>query len=180
MKVHSDIPLLPYFLGSPFLQREGGKGVRFLKPRIALLLIAAALLPACKTAPSCPPGTKQMGEAPPDGSETWCAKTVNGQEVKEGPFTLYRPDGSKMIEGEYHEGKQSGEWTLWYDDGQKQSIDHYKNGVQDGEHVGWYTNGKISATGLYKDGKREGVWKRWDPNGFRNWEETYKDDKKIS
>jgi len=76
-----------------------------------------------------------MGEAPPDGSETWCAKIVNGQEVKEGPFTLYRDDGSKMVEGEYHEGKQNGEWTLWYDNGQKQSIDHYKNGVQDGEHV---------------------------------------------
>jgi hypothetical protein len=151
-----------------------------MKARIAVLMLAAALLAACKTAPSCPPGTKPMGEAPPTGSETWCAKTVNGQEVKEGPFVLYRDDGSKMVQGEYHDGKQSGEWTLWYDNGQKQSIDHYKDGVQDGEHVGWYTNGKIAATGIYKDGKRHGVWKRWDPNGFRNWEETYKDDQKIS
>lgn len=151
-----------------------------MKDRIALLILAAALLVACKTAPSCPPGTKQMGEPPPTGSETRCAKIVNGQEVKEGPFVIYRDDGSKMVQGEYHDGKQSGEWTLWYDNGQKQSIDHYKDGVQDGAHVGWYTNGKIAATGIYKDGKRQGVWKRWDPNGFRNWEETYKDDNKIS
>jgi MORN repeat variant len=151
-----------------------------VKARIAILIFAAMFLAACKAAPSCPPGTKAMGQPPPDGSETWCAKTVNGTEVKEGPFALYRDDNSKIVQGEYHDGKQSGEWTLWYDNGQKQSIDHYKDGVQDGEHVGWYTNGKIAAVGRYKDGKRDGVWKRWDPNGFRNWEETYKDDKKIS
>ncbi len=150
-----------------------------MKGTIAVLTLAAALA-ACKIAPPCPPGTRLMGEAPPNGSETWCAKTVDGREVKEGAFAIYRDDGSKMIQGEYHDGKQSGEWTQWYDNGQKASIDHYKDGVQDGEHVGWYTNGKIAATGIYKDGKREGVWKRWDPQGFKNWEETYKDDKKIS
>ena len=86
----------------------------------------------------------------------------------------------RCIQGEYHDGKQTGEWTQWYDNGQMKSVDHYKDGIQDGEHTGWYTDGKIAAIGMYKDGKREGVWKRWDPQGFKNWEETYKDDKKIS
>ena len=150
-----------------------------MKAGIVLVMLAAALA-ACKTAPPCPPGTKQMGEGPPNGSETACVKTVNGHDVKEGPYILYRDDGSKMIQGEYHDGMQSGEWTMWYDNGQMASIDHYKDGVQDGEHTGWYTNGKIAAIGMYKDGKRDGVWKRWDPNGFKNWEEIYKDDKKVS
>ncbi|HEY9158442.1 toxin-antitoxin system YwqK family antitoxin [Candidatus Binatus sp.] len=150
-----------------------------MNAKIALIILATTLF-ACKTVPSCPPGTRPVGEAPPKGSETACVKTVGGQEVKEGPYVLYHDDGSKMIQGEYHDGKQTGEWTMWYDNGQKQSIDHYQDGVQEGEHVGWYTSGKISATGMYKNGKREGVWKRWDPNGFKNWEETYKDDKKIS
>src|SRR5208337_3850709 len=139
-----------------------------MNAKIALIILAAALA-ACKTAPPCPPGSRPMGEAPPNGSETWCAKTVNGNDVKEGPFVIYRDDGSKMIQGEYHDGKQSGEWTQWFDNGQKASIDHYQDGVQEGEHVGWY-----------KNGKREGVWKRWDPQGFKNWEETYRADKKIS
>jgi antitoxin component YwqK of YwqJK toxin-antitoxin module len=147
---------------------------------VVAVLILAAVLAGCKAAPTCSPGTKQVGEGPPNGSEIACVKTVNGQDVKEGPFIVYRDDGSKMMQGEYHDGKQSGEWTQWYDNGQKASIDHYKDGVQDGEHTGWYTNGKISAIGIYKDGKREGVWKRWDPQGFKNWEETYKDDKKIT
>jgi antitoxin component YwqK of YwqJK toxin-antitoxin module len=150
-----------------------------LKRAIAILIFAATLA-ACKAAPTCPPGTKLVGEGPPNGSEIECVKTVNGQDVKEGPFVVYHDDGSKMIQGEYHDGKQNGEWTQWYDNGQMSAVDHYKDGVQDGEHTGWYTDGKIAAIGMYKNGKREGVWKRWDPQGFKNWEETYKDDKKIS
>jgi antitoxin component YwqK of YwqJK toxin-antitoxin module len=150
-----------------------------VKAAIAVVIITATLA-ACKTAPTCPPGTRQLGEGPPNGSEIECVKTVNGQDVKEGPFVVYHDDGSKMIQGEYHDGKQTGEWTRWYDNGQMSSVDHYKDGVQDGEHTGWYTDGKIAAIGMYKDGKREGVWKRWDPQGFKNWEETYKDDKKVS
>ena len=151
-----------------------------------ILLFIPILFAACKgggggPAPfSCPPGTQAMGEAPPNGQERWCQKMVNGEPVKEGPFEIYRAEGTLMMKGEYHDGKQTGEWTMWYDSGQKASIDHYKDGVQDGQHIGWYTNGKISAMGQYKDGKREGIWKRWDAQGFRNWEETYKDDKQVS
>jgi antitoxin component YwqK of YwqJK toxin-antitoxin module len=149
-----------------------------------ILLFIPVLLAACKGAGpaafSCPPGTQAMGELPPGGQERWCQKMVNGEAVKEGPFEIYRGEGTLMMKGEYHDGKQSGEWTMWYDNGQKASIDHYKDGVQDGAHIGWYSNGKISAMGQYKDGKREGVWKRWDAQGFRNWEETYKDDKQVS
>jgi len=39
-----------------------------MKAKIAILTIVAALF-ACKTAPVCPAGTKQLGEGPPDGSE---------------------------------------------------------------------------------------------------------------
>ncbi|HUA35120.1 MAG TPA: toxin-antitoxin system YwqK family antitoxin [Candidatus Binataceae bacterium] len=160
-----------------------------MKPKAILTILAlfAMLLAGCNgggsaapARPTCAEGTKLMGEGPPDGSELYCAKTINGQEVKDGPFLLYRPDGSLMMLGSYHDGKQDGEWTLWHDNGQKASIDHYKDGVQDGEHIGWYDNGKISAKGQYKDGKREGTWKRWDPDGYRNWEEHYKDDQKVS
>ena len=152
-----------------------------LKP--LLLVLLTLVFVACKAAPariSCPSGTQAMGALPPAGDEIWCQKMVDGQPVKDGPFTLYRSGGTLMLRGSYHDGKQEGEWTMWYDNGQKASIDHYKDGVQDGEHIGWYTNGKISAQGMYKDGKREGTWKRWDAQGFKNWEEVYKDDKRIS
>src|ERR1700722_4711641 len=148
--------------------------------RAVTILILAATLEACKAAPTCPPGTKLVGEGPPNGSEIECVKTVNGQDVKEGPFGVYHDDGSKMIQGEYHDGKQKAECTQWSDNAQMPAVGPHQDGVQDGEHTGWYTDGKIAAIGMYKNGKREGVWKRWDPQGFKNWEETYKDDKKTS
>lgn len=155
--------------------RSSSHNLRYKLP----LLFLIATLAACKTAPSCPPGTRLVGDPPPNGSEIACVKTVNGADVKEGPYVLYHEDGSKMIQGEYLDGKQNGEWTMWYDNGQKKSVDHYKDGVQDGEHTGWYTDGKIAAMGMFKDGQPDGVWKRWDPQGFKNWEETYKDGKKL-
>ena len=121
-----------------------------------------------------------MGQEPPAGQEIWCEKIVDRQPVKEGPFTLYSPNGSKMIEGRYHDGKQVGEWTTWYQNGQRSAIDQFSDGLQDGPHLSWYDNGQPAAQGTYVKGKREGTWKRWDPNGFRNWNEVYKDDKKIS
>src|SRR5215469_11077627 len=137
-----------------------------------ILLFVLVLLPACNRAGpapfTCPPGTKAMGAPPPEGQERWCQKMVKGEPVKEGPFEIYRAEGTLMMKGEYHDGKQTGEWTMWYDNGQKASIDHYKDGVQDGEHIGWYNNGKISAMGQYKDGKREGEWKRWHAEGHTN------------
>ena len=167
-------------------RRVDGTGAETQMPTTVkvILLFISVLLAACNhpgPAPfSCPPGTQPMGAPPPDGQERWCQKVVNGEPVKEGRFEIYRGEGTLMMKGEYHNGKQTGEWTMWYDNGKKASIDHYKDGVQDGGHIGWYNNGKISAMGQYKDGKREGVWKRWDAQGFRNWEETYKDDKQVS
>jgi len=146
----------------------------------SLVLAASLLLAGCHSAPACPPGATLMGLPPPDGQETWCQKIVDGQPVKEGLFTLYSTTGSKMIEGEYHDGKQEGEWKTWYENGQRSAIDHFRDGVQDGAHLSWYDNGQPAAQGTYVKGKREGTWKRWDPNGFRNWDEVYKNDRKIS
>jgi hypothetical protein len=147
----------------------------------SLLVVATSLFaPGCNRGPSCPPGATLMGEPPPDGQEIWCQKTGGGAPVKEGLFRLYYPNGSTMIEGQYHDGKQIGEWKTWFQNGQQSAIDHYTGGVQDGPHSAWYDNGQPAAQGNYVNGKREGIWKRWDPNGFRNWEETWKDDQKIS
>jgi hypothetical protein len=129
---------------------------------------------------SCPAGSTLKGDLPPAGDEQACWKTINGEEVKDGPMVIYRPGGLKMMEGNYKDGKQDGEWTMYYESGAKKSVDHYKEGVQEGDHVSWYENGQIDAKGQYKNGQQEGVWRRWDLDGVKNWEETYKEGKKIS
>jgi MORN repeat variant len=137
-----------------------------------LLLVLAALSTSCQNQPTCPPGAKLMGAAPPNGDELWCQKTVDGKPVKDGLFMLFRPDGGRMIQGQYKDGKQNGEWKMWYDSGAIHSIDTYRDGVQDGPHTSWYPNGHLDAKGRYKNGNKDGVWKRLDPDGYRNWAPT--------
>ena len=161
-----------------------------MKSHSAIFILSAiALLAGCQTNGNeppkpvnlvCPAGSILKGDLPPDGEEQACWKTVNGEDVKDGPMVIYRPNNLKMIEGSYKDGKQDGEWTMYYESGAKKSIDHYKDGVQTGDHISWYENGQIDAKGQYKDGQQDGVWKRWDIDGINNWEETYKDGKKIS
>ena len=47
-------------------------------------------------------------------------------------YVVYNLSGARMIEGYYHDGKQSGEWTMWHANGQRSSVDHYTDGVQNG------------------------------------------------
>src|SRR5271157_3872362 len=88
---------------------------------IILSLIAVALVAVasgCKNSSeipkpvnlTCPPGSKLVGELPPDGEEQACWKTVNGEQVKDGPMVIYRSNGLKMMEGTYKDGKQDREW----------------------------------------------------------------------
>src|SRR5208337_5588294 len=143
----------------------------------AIALALVAITSGCKSSSetpkpvslTCPSVSKLVGDLPPAGEEQACWKTVNGEQVKEGPMVIYRPNGLKMMEGNYKDGKQDGEWRMYYESGAKKSIDHYQDGVQGGDHISWY-----------KDGQQDGIWKRWAPDGVKNWEETYKDGKKIS
>ncbi len=154
----------------------------------AALLALGLMSAGCKSAAqkvaaipkSCPDGAELKGAPPPDGTEIWCEKEVGGVPVKDGIFVTYNLDGDRMLEGYYHDGKQTGEWTMWYNNGKRASVDHYKDGVQDGEHTSWYANGAKAIEGDYRDGKREGVWHRWDPNGLQVWTDVYQDDVKVS
>jgi hypothetical protein len=145
------------------------------------LVLTAAVVAGCKTAAPCPEGATLMGAAPPQGQEVWCAKLdAAGRPVKHGRFTLYWPNGNKMIEGDYRDARQDGLWTSFYTDGQRSSLDEYHDGVLQGRHVGWYSNGRESEEGQYRDGKKEGRWHKWDPGGLRNWDEEYRADKRVS
>src|SRR5512146_1652072 len=95
---------------------------------LGLALVGCKLTDAKKVAAvpkSCPDGAELKGAPPPDGTEIWCEKDVGGVPVKDGVFVVYNISGSRMIEGYYDDGKQSGEWTMWYANGQRSSLDHY-------------------------------------------------------
>ncbi len=151
----------------------------------ALLVFLA--LTGCKTAP-CPSGSKLMGSPPPEGTETYCQQLdsagkpmvdADGKPLKNGQFTLYYPNGAKMMEGDYKNGKQDGFWRQYYDSGQQSALNEYHDGVMNGLHVLWHPNAQKAEEGQYVNGKREGKWRHWDIYGLKNWSEEYKNDVKV-
>ena len=63
--------------------------------------------------------------------------------TKVGYWTYYWPNGQKLSEGEYQDGKKHGPWTSWDD------------------------AGRTTAQGEYLDGSRTGPWRAWvrNPDG---------------
>ena len=155
----------------------------------AIVIALVAVTSGCKSSDEtpkpinlvCPSGSKLVGDLPPDGEEQACWKTVNGEQVKDGPMVIYRPSGLKMMEGNYKDGKQDGEWRMYYESGAKKSIDHYQ---------GWRPDRRSHLVVRGRPDRRDGDNTRMGsrtacgsdgrPDGVKNWEETYKDGKKIS
>jgi len=70
--------------------------------------------------------------------------TILRKKGKEGEELLYAPNQQTPITG-------------WYPDGQKLSEQNYKDGKQDGPSIGWFGNGKKRVEVNYKDGQQQGI-----------------------
>jgi hypothetical protein len=123
-----------------------------LAPTSAQPLASSA--PSSVAAPAsstCPAGTELMGNPPPKGRETFCArKSPDGAIVKHGPYKSFTAGGRAELEGEYAEGQMSGHWVLFHPTGAKES------------------EGTMAA------GKKVGVWTFYDTTGKKLKEETQK------
>jgi antitoxin component YwqK of YwqJK toxin-antitoxin module len=121
---------------------------------------------------------------------TGCEKEVSSLQDRNGvkyevnskvPFTgrlvMVSPNGHKLIEGSYKNGKEEGIHTAWYDNGQKEREGNHKDGMKEGLHIGWHSNGQEWSEGNYKDGKEEGIHTAWYDNGQKWSEGNYKDEK---
>ena len=75
------------------------------------------------------------------------------------------PDGEKMTEISYKDGKRHGLKAHWYKSGQKLSEINYKHGKYHGLLSMWYENGQWRRKGNHVDGKKVGIWTHWYENG---------------
>ena len=75
---------------------------------------------------------------------------------KDAPYTgkvfMLWPNGQKMLETNYKDGKRDGLYLFWYTNGQKQQEVNYKNGEMDGLQLFWHDNGQKQREANYKDG----------------------------
>jgi len=68
-------------------------------------------------------------------------------------------------EGEYLDDVREGEWKSYYPNGIVFTEGKYIDDFPDGEHIWYYENGNIQKKGSYIMGLKQGVWKYFDEEG---------------
>ncbi|HMZ94899.1 MAG TPA: hypothetical protein PLC61_07810 [Chitinophagales bacterium] len=111
----------------------------------------------------------------PDGSlfsETEIIITEKGNNVKNGKYLEYLPDGSKVELKTFLNDTLNGPHIKWYPNGEKKLEENYVYGKLEGKRIN-YKYGKISSEQMYKNGQLNGVSKSYFSNGQLYSESNY-------
>ena len=73
----------------------------------------------------------------------------------------------------------TGKVTAKYPDGKKMLESHWKDGKQEGKQTQYYESGKPKIEGIFKDGKANGLIKVYDESGKIIVEEEWRDGVKV-
>jgi len=85
--------------------------------------------------------------------------------AKEGTFTRFDADGSKMEEAQYKNDTLHGVRHLYYPNGNIQVSENYINGAFEGTFKSFYENGKLQLEGMYINNTMDGIWKGYYDSG---------------
>ena len=83
-----------------------------------------------KHKPTCPSGTEQMGDLPPDARAMWCEYPTQRGRLSHGNYYKWRKDGGLEGDGEFYMGKKHGTWTEYYPNGKKKTETTWNNGAR--------------------------------------------------
>lgn len=87
------------------------------------------------------------------------------ENLKDGDFKSYFPEGQLKVSGFVEQGKRVGKWESYFPNGNKQSENNYVNGLLSGKTVVLYSNGQIMYIGYYNNGTPDGEWLYYDETG---------------
>jgi antitoxin component YwqK of YwqJK toxin-antitoxin module len=110
---------------------------------------------------SCGGETEGTGKGPPNGTEVWCLKKIDGGVVRHGQAIEWFSNEQRKSSGEYQEDKKSGAWGYWYPTGKPKMQGSYVRGVQDGFWTTFHITGERKSEGQMVDGKEHGNWIYW-------------------
>lgn len=88
----------------------------------------------------------------------------NGQKEKYGPFVAGRKDGL---------------WTEWRNDGSRLIDGQYENGDKHGVWTHWNPEGRKIKQGRIKRGKKDGTWTKYTAKGHKLWGKEYLEGEQI-
>ena len=102
-------------------------------------------------------------------------------DIKDGLWTEWFPNGSKMTEAHYTGNIVNGSYDEWYDTGQKKEEKTYLNGKLNGKHSRWFNNGQVVSILNYVNGEVvDGQYFFFTAEGNFAKELNYNNGKKIS
>jgi len=79
-------------------------------------------------------------------------------------YTYYNPDGIKMADGSYRQGRKHGPWHIYYPSGTLKGRFYFYKGAEDGKQIFYLETGEKEAEYTYKQGKKEGEYILYYPN----------------
>ncbi len=85
--------------------------------------------------------------------------------IKEGPITLFWPDGTTRAQGQYHEDRRAGWWRGYHADGSHRSLTRYVHGTKDGPRIYWDSLGRPMRAEVFVHGVPNGPFYRFFPDG---------------
>lgn len=93
---------------------------------------------------------------------------------KQGPSTVYLPDGKVSEETQFKNGLENGPYIKYFDGLAVRSKGQYVNGKLEGKNTHYYPNGVEAAAGYYLNGGKNGVWVYKNQDGSIKEKELYK------
>lgn len=78
----------------------------------------------------------------------------------------YYESGALMMEGPIADDVRNGEWTAYFPDGKVQSIGVFKDGLSEGKSQIFHENGNLWMDGSYKKDQKCGEWVFYDEQGY--------------
>ncbi len=91
-------------------------------------------------------------------------------DLPDGDFTAFYPDGVVMRRGSFSKGLKHGSWEDFYSDGKKRSTQEFVLDKEHGSFHVWFeaiadADPILKLEGSFANGEKEGLWTTWYPDG---------------
>jgi antitoxin component YwqK of YwqJK toxin-antitoxin module len=111
--------------------------------------------------PACPGSAHTQITPSPTATETACVRPVEGELMRDGPFTRTSPDGALLEAATYVSGELEGARTTFYPDGSSASEGAFLRGRAHGMHRSFDEEGQPLEEAEWAFGARAGLTQRW-------------------
>lgn len=95
--------------------------------------------------------------------------------IKDGPVTLFWPDGTERLVGNFQHDRREGWWRGYHVDGSLRSLTHYANGQKEGRRIYWDSSGRPVRLEVFAHGLPNGPFYRYFPDGRLEQQSNYVD-----